>query len=367
MRISQTGLIPSSFQRVLLEALRDPGLNWIPRPGGNGVGLGSLFGDNVFVNFTGKDFTLDTDFSPLTGIITRIEISGGNDPEPESVATNMKIDWTELLAATEGEWTGFGGPDYNKFSDTVMEDFNRLDGSSGRDVLETGNGRDIVRAGSGWDVIILAGWDGAQSLPDRLFGGGGRRDLLVVEDAPGALRIDLERGWVAERTDGPPTILARLAGIENVRGTEFGDFILGDESDNRLWGLRGHDLINAGGGDDRVFGGRGNDTLRGDSGNDIIDGYGGFDDIDGGTGHDILTGGNQGDTFIFDARPGAPFQGDDIITDYGNGSDSILIHGGPVVGMTVIAGNGLTLIDYGNGTITLEGVELTIDQINFEY
>lgn len=213
-------------------------------------------------------------------------------------------------------------------------------------------------------MIIFDAGDADPARPDLVFGGLGRRDVLVVEDAPGGLQINLEIDRVQTRT-GALVTLARLAGIENARGSAFDDDIIGDDRDNRLWGARGNDQIFAGGGNDHVFGGRGNDRLFGRDGHDNIQGGRGSDDIDGGIGGDILTGGAGGDRFVFDARLRAPFQGDDIITDYGNGSDLIRIKGGSFVDITVIADNGMTVIDYGNGRITLEGVELTVDQIDF--
>lgn len=140
MQISQTGLIPSSFQRVLLQALRDPGLIWIPAFDGTSIGRGSLFGDNVFIQLHGADIAFDFESHLLTGTITSIEISGSNDTEPESVATGVEIDFSVLQAAIEGDWTGFGGADYNAFVDVLMEPNNRLTGSDGRDVLEPAAG-----------------------------------------------------------------------------------------------------------------------------------------------------------------------------------------------------------------------------------
>ena len=52
-----------------------------------------------------------------------------------------------------------------------------------------------------------------------------------------------------------------LSNIENVRGSNFGDVIVGNAGDNVLEGLDGNDIIVGGGGDNYLVGGGGADSF----------------------------------------------------------------------------------------------------------
>lgn len=112
------------------------------------------------------------------------------------------------------------------------------------------------------------------------------------------------------------------------------DFIIADDSTDRISTGADNDLIDsnggadrvrAGSGDDVVLGGAGgdrlagqggNDLLLGESGNDRIAGGGGADTLDGGSGNDQLTGGGGDDMFVFT-------NGFDTIRDFESGHDQI--------------------------------------------
>ncbi len=77
--------------------------------------------------------------------------------------------------------------------------------------------------------------------------------------------------------------------IENLRGTNFNDTLVGDATDN---GLSGE------GGDDQLVGGKGNDNLYGSDGNDLLSGQDDDDTLNGGAGDNQLFGGNGHDTVL---------------------------------------------------------------------
>lgn len=103
--------------------------------------------------------------------------------------------------------------------------------------------------------------------------------------------------------------------IENARGSDSADFIIGNEVANRLMGdqktggVGGNDTIDGGAGADRIWGGAGDDsllgaadadTIYGGAGNDTISGGDGIDVIEGGRGADSLAGGSDiGDTVSY--------------------------------------------------------------------
>lgn len=91
-----------------------------------------------------------------------------------------------------------------------------------------------------------------------------------------------------------------VMGPAALHGGDGMDHLMGDSSNQQMWGGRGDDMIegyggddtvHAGPGDDHVMGGDGRDIVLGGPGNDTLDGEGGDDLVCGGTGKDALEGG----------------------------------------------------------------------------
>lgn len=78
---------------------------------------------------------------------------------------------------------------------------------------------------------------------------------------------------------------------ENVFGTEFDDFLVGNTADNVIRGLGGNDALAGHSGTDLLDGGVGNDTLTAGAGNNILLGGAGDDTLNGSTGRSVLIGG----------------------------------------------------------------------------
>ena len=130
----------------------------------------------------------------------------------------------------------------------------------------------------------------------------------------------------------------------NIDGTFGFDFLLGTLSNDTMRGFAGNDTIQGLGGNDRIFGDRENDLLAADEGADTVSGgqgsdtiYGGQGDDEifcdrghdlliGGEGRDILTGGAGEDLFMMERTSTASTITEaDIITDFGNGNDKIVL------------------------------------------
>ena len=130
----------------------------------------------------------------------------------------------------------------------------------------------------------------------------------------------------------------------NIDGTFGFDFLSGTLSNDTMRGFAGNDTIQGLGGNDRIFGDRENDLLAGDEGADTVSGgqgsdtiYGGqgedgifgdrgHDLLIGGEGRDILTGGAGEDLFMMERTSTASTITEaDIITDFGNGNDKIVL------------------------------------------
>jgi Ca2+-binding RTX toxin-like protein len=168
-------------------------------------------------------------------------------------------------------------------------------GVDGNDTIQTGSAVDIIFGGAGNDVIkgggghdVIFGGDGNDTLwgndgHDVIFGGAGNdtimagdghdvidggdgRDCAAYMDSDAAVFINFRtheaHGGYAE---GDTYIH-----IEQVRGSEYNDVLVGNDSGMDLKG---------GAGQDTIIGGAGNDELRGDGGKDLLTGGAGSDQI----------------------------------------------------------------------------------------
>ena len=136
-----------------------------------------------------------------------------------------------------------------------------------------------------------------------------------------------------------------------IEGGSGDDIMNGNDGDDELIGNDGDDILNGGAGDDDLFGGDGNDSLDGGADNDFLDG--GLNDPSGPFG-DFLTGGDGNDTFFFDLNTGGPFDdtgkstnnananqpGQDVITDFTPGGDTIEIDGNGTQDFSIAVFNG---------------------------
>jgi Ca2+-binding RTX toxin-like protein len=133
-------------------------------------------------------------------------------------------------------------------------------GNTGNDSLQGSGFNDLLFGGTGNDTVFGGGGS------DSISGGDGI-DTAVYADATEGVIVNLLFGTAAGSTATGDT----LAAIENINGSGFGDFILGDTGGNLLKGLAGNDTLFGLGGNDVLAGGIGGDTLKGDNGIDTAD------------------------------------------------------------------------------------------------
>ncbi|MCI5044019.1 MAG: hypothetical protein MRY72_04920 [Aquisalinus sp.] len=98
--------------------------------------------------------------------------------------------------------------------------------------------------------------------------------------------------------DNLDEIIHALKGHDTVHASGGNDFVSGDQGMDDLYGGAGDDELSGGDGHDYLLGEDGNDKLLGDAGSDILDGGAGEDYLDGGTGNDQLFGGESADTLL---------------------------------------------------------------------
>lgn len=280
--------------------------------------LSGLGGSDTLIGGQGKDTLLGNDGNDtLTG-------GGGRD-------TLDGADGKDRLSGSAGQDRLLGGKGNDTLSGGDHDD--ALQGDAGNDRLSGGKGNDVLLGGGADD--ILAGNGGT----DRLVGGAG-------DDT-------LNGGTENDRLLGQ-------GGADTLSGGDGRDTLLGGDESDVLKGNAGVDRLSGGAGKDRISGGSGGDTLSGNDGNDTLDGGGG---------NDTLTGGKGADRFVF-----APNGGQDVITDWTDGSDvldltewefgafrevrqvaqevdgGVALDFGPKASLTVL---GLSLSDFGASDVDL--------------
>jgi Ca2+-binding RTX toxin-like protein len=174
------------------------------------------------------------------------------------------------------------------------------------------------------DPIIRVGTKKSDTLTgdtgdDQLTGLTGNDTLNGLE---GDDTLDLGDGNdTGNGGDGDDTILGGK-GNDTANGGQGSDTLdLGDGNDTGRGG-EGDDVILGGKGNDTISGDEGDDALVGNDGKDNLNGGEGDDELTGGLGNDSLTGGLGEDQFIFSGKVGK-----DIITDFEQGVDTIVLSG----------------------------------------
>ncbi|AFY83166.1 Calx-beta domain-containing protein [Oscillatoria acuminata] len=260
-------------------------------------------GNDVIIGHEGNDLLSGDDGNDLIyGGLGNDNISGGlgND-------TLYGEDGDDILNGNEGSdlLVGGAGNDIIYGDDLTAEVFD-----GGNDVIYAGEGNDIAYGGVGNDIIF--GNEGN----DILFGNKGN-DVIY-----GGQGDDTAYG--GQDNDQ----LFGDKGNDVLFGNLGNDFIDGGEGDDLLLGNEGSDLLDGGSGNDIIYGGQDNDTIRGSDGDDQLFGDKGNDVIFGGTGNNTLTGGEGSDQFVISPGLGFLQQTRNLITDFTDGEDFLLLADG---------------------------------------
>lgn len=149
------------------------------------------------------------------------------------------------------------------------------------DVVSTGDGNDSVTTGAsgagyvslgaGNDTVVLSAFTPADTM---IVVGGDGTDTANMTGFGAALRVSLAQPGLIQNVGAatgvttPALGFVGLSGIENLIGSNSGDWIEGGADANVLTGLGGNDTISGLDGNDSLLGGRGNDSLTGGAGVD---------------------------------------------------------------------------------------------------
>lgn len=123
-----------------------------------------------------------------------------------------------------------------------------------------------------------------------------------------------------------------------------------------LLGGSGFDLLIGGNGNDLLSGNGGIDILFGNAGDDTLNGGAGIDGLVGGPGRDTLTGGDDFDVFVLAPGDGGDsLDRADLITDFSDGEDFLVLIGLEFADITIGASGGDSVI-----TVTGTGETLAV-------
>jgi len=267
---------------------------------GTGAVEALQFSDGTVVSLAGLKF--DT-----AGVLQSASTDSAAAPVADFIASN--------LATASGTISGGFG------NDTLLGGSvaNRLDGGDGDDLLVGGLGGDTLIGGAGADTVSYAGSD--STAPSAT--------------TPGTIGVTVNLTTGVGSGTNTEAAGDTYSGIENVRGSQYNDTIIGSAADNMLKGNRGDDVISGGNGTfvgsngsaplisntlgagaDVLIGDEGNDTLRGGVGEDNLDGGAGNDILEGGGDRDLLSGGDGNDILRGDQTTTTTAGTTETTTDY---------------------------------------------------
>ena len=355
MYLAEEGVITGLEDTVpgLVDALIEIGLDPEVVPPQENT-LGGIFADSSAAQNGGTQGVVTSVESPL-GIFPGDSLSVTTDIDVNNLANNRFFNYGAMFVPSNDSFVA---------NDEAIELFDAEGNFIGEDIIVTRN--DV------WDAGTEVNDENPDNIPFTLDLVGNRIDengtvqSFQGFQSPGSGGVlDFGNGVFANAdftaSEAP---IARISINPVINGTAENDLILGSSNREKIRGFEGNDLIfgengndtiEGGTGDDRIFDGEGDNNLLGGSGGDLIVGGDGSDLIDGGDGNDILSGQSGADQFVI-----ANAVGQDLILDYEDGVDSLVLAGGLEFGdLTITQGVGqvwLEITDTGEDLASLIGV-----------
>ncbi|WP_165245007.1 hypothetical protein [Paludisphaera soli] len=241
-------------------------------------------GDDVLYGSTGKDtykfsgtanLGTDTIMERFAEGVDTLDFSGFGAGVNVDLAT-----WGTVQAVASGKLSlKFGGTGNDvetlenvigtNFADTIRGNarYSTLTGNGGNDVLEGRGGDDVLNGGAGDDTYVF-GSVGNLGF-DTIVDSSGRETLdfsnygqTVVLDLGRTDRQDVLSYFPGDDVNNGSTRLSLTlpSSIEDVKGSQFKDWIKGNSLSNTLYGNGGNDVLEGMGGSDTLDGGLGDDT-----------------------------------------------------------------------------------------------------------
>ena len=259
----------------------------------------------------------------FSGSPTQITLNNvtATDIGPEDFIYHHYVETAEINVTLDG--TGYNDHLEGYDGDQLINGYAGNDvmgGGVGMDILNGGAGNDTLTGGTGEDIFQYSSNDGNDTITDFANG----VDLI---------EIPVSYGIFTATQSGSNTVLTFTGSTTQITllGVNATDITAGDFINNHIFGTTGDDILTGA--------------------NGVID------LIRGGTGDDTLTGGTGADIFSYTL----PNEGDDVITDFTDGSDLIEIPSSYGLYAATASGSD-TVITFANSDtqITLTGVDSTL-------
>ncbi|MBV1863249.1 MAG: hypothetical protein KUG74_02340 [Rhodobacteraceae bacterium] len=370
-----------------------------------------------------KGGTYDPTQSPYKIIFKTRNVQYDTDDDGNRIVVNGKL--TKIL------YKNLNGDKIGEFKELTEEwseidDFMRSERFSGVDALVFGGGHKFVGVDNsllvpsgayvegdnfhtGWGNDLVNAKGGDDFIADRggkdTYNGGDGNDTVSYDEwywNPVGMKSGLVVNFNKGTIRGPDGYVDKVSGIEQVRGTFKKDKFVGDDNDNRFYGMNGRDSMDGGAGFDLsrydkdanqgghsgirvdltagtvrdgfrkidtvvniegIIGTERRDIMKDDANNNYFEGRGGNDTFTFTQGDDVARGGDGFDIFIFKGA----VVGDNTIGDFVVGEDKIQINSASGMGdLTITTDADGALIEFTAGSIFLEGItSVTADFFNF--
>ncbi|MCT7961650.1 hypothetical protein NG791_13315 [Laspinema sp. D1] len=304
-----------------------------------GLSLEEGFGNDIIFGGIGDDLIFGNQGDDT------LDGEGGTDTIYGGQGNDLIIghEGNDLLSGDGGNDLIYGGLSNDNLAGGLGND--TLYGEEGDEILNGNQGNDLVVGGAGNDILYgddltAEVFDGGNDVlyagegNDTAYGGVGN-DIIFGNEGNdlilGNKGADVLYGGQGDDTSYGGQDNDQLFGDKGndvLFGNLGNDFVNGGEGNDLLLGNEGNDLLDGGSGDDIIYGGQDNDTIRGSDGNDQLFGDKGNDVIFGGVGNNTLTGGQGADQFVISPGLGFLQQTRNLITDFTDGQDFLLLADG---------------------------------------
>ena len=240
--------------------LGEDGNDIIDARGGNNY-LNGGSGDDIINGAGGRDHIVGGSGADTLDGGDGFDTLGYEDSDA-AVSVNLSTNEVSGGYADGDVIQNFERVDGSSFDDSLTGDEgnNYLIGNAGDDIINGGDGDDYIEGGSGNDTIF--GGDGRDTIAsqcgiDTIDGGDGF-DTIQYDSSLEAINVNLATNEVSGGYAEGDTI----SNIEAVRGSAYNDTLVGSEVNNYLIGNDGDDNLTGAGGNDYINGGAGDDIAN---------------------------------------------------------------------------------------------------------